>query len=95
MGMAADNERIKLRATFWNNISVGLLVAGFVVPYLAVIQKAPEIEQFLRDWLGGRLQMTGLEIYKILCAIGAFGVAICGSLYFRIKANIEIGKIQG
>jgi hypothetical protein len=37
MGKAADHERIKLRATYLNNISVGLMIAGVLVPYLAVL----------------------------------------------------------
>ena len=40
MGKVAENERIRLRAIWMNNVSVGLLVAGFVIPYLTVIQKA-------------------------------------------------------
>jgi hypothetical protein len=28
MGKAATNERVKLKATFYNNVAVGLLVAG-------------------------------------------------------------------
>ena len=36
MGRAADNERIKLEAAFYNNIGIGLFVAGAVVPYFAI-----------------------------------------------------------
>jgi amino acid permease len=37
MGKAADNERIKLNATWFNNASVGLALGGALVPYLALI----------------------------------------------------------
>ena len=94
MGKAAENERIKLRATWFNNISVGLFVAGFIVPYLALIQKAPEIEQFVRDWLGGSLHLTYLDKYKIFCAVSAFVVALLGASFFRNRADQEIQKIQ-
>ena len=40
MGKAAKNERLKLRATFCNNVAVGLLVAGGALPYFAVISRA-------------------------------------------------------
>jgi hypothetical protein len=29
MGKAASNERVKLRATFFNNLAVGLILAEF------------------------------------------------------------------
>jgi hypothetical protein len=38
MGKVADNERIKLRTTFLNNISVGCVIVGILVPYLTLIQ---------------------------------------------------------
>jgi hypothetical protein len=34
MGKAADNERVKLRATYLNNIGAGLIVGGVIVPAL-------------------------------------------------------------
>jgi len=55
MGKAADNERIKLRATWYNNVSVGLFVAGVFVPYLTLFQKLPE------HMAGDRLQLTNLS----------------------------------
>ena len=45
MGKAANNERIKLKAMYFNNISVGLLVAGALIPYLAIAQRASEIHR--------------------------------------------------
>jgi hypothetical protein len=42
MGKAADNERIKLRTTFYNNIAIGLFVAGGIIPcLLAATQEIP------------------------------------------------------
>jgi hypothetical protein len=35
MGKAAENEKLKLRATFLNNIATSFLITGFVVPYFA------------------------------------------------------------
>jgi hypothetical protein len=32
MGKAADNEQLKIKATFWNNLGVGLCVGGFFLP---------------------------------------------------------------
>jgi len=36
MGKAADNERAKLWATFYNNLAVGTALTGFIIPYLAI-----------------------------------------------------------
>jgi hypothetical protein len=35
MGKAAESEKLKLRATFLNNIATSFLITGFVVPYFA------------------------------------------------------------
>jgi len=45
MGKTADNERIRLRATFYNNLSVGCLVAGALVPYVALGRVLAELNR--------------------------------------------------
>lgn len=42
MGKAARNEQRKLQATRASNLSVGLLIAGFFVPYFTFVSKAVE-----------------------------------------------------
>jgi hypothetical protein len=39
MGKAADNEKHKLKASFYNNIAASFVVTGAVVPYLAFVFK--------------------------------------------------------
>lgn len=62
MGKAADNERIKLKATFLNNLGVGVSVAGFFIPLAALAVRTYEkplpwdvygvsIGVFLAAWL--------------------------------------------
>ena len=48
MGKAADNELIKLRATFWNNLGVALLAAGALLPQIGMYGRAAS----LRDYIG-------------------------------------------
>jgi hypothetical protein len=36
--MSRENERIKLKATFWNNLAVAAVVTGVVVPVIGVYQ---------------------------------------------------------
>jgi hypothetical protein len=33
--MSKENERIKLKATFWNNLAVAAITSGIVIPVLA------------------------------------------------------------
>ena len=33
--MSNENERIKLKATFWNNLAVAAITSGIVIPILA------------------------------------------------------------
>lgn len=42
MGKTAETEKIKLRATFLNNSAVGIVVAGIILPLLALL-RTPEI----------------------------------------------------
>ncbi|MEA2878008.1 MAG: hypothetical protein QOF14_3204 [Hyphomicrobiales bacterium] len=37
MGKVADSERIKLRAIFYNNLSVGTMIGGVVAPYITFV----------------------------------------------------------
>jgi hypothetical protein len=88
MGKAAENERIKLKATYFNNLAVGLALAGVFVPYLAFAQTWQPIHGFpaiLYDWVGDEQVHT-----KILAVL----IALSFSRWFRYKANKEIQKIQ-
>ena len=42
MGKAADNEAIKLRANYRNNLAVNVVVVGIVVPYLLLVERIVE-----------------------------------------------------
>jgi hypothetical protein len=51
MGKAAENERIKLRATFYNNVGAVLFATGCAIPFL----KLYEASGLFNAILGGRL----------------------------------------
>jgi hypothetical protein len=42
MGKSARNEVRKIRATFLNNIGVGMFITGFAVPYFAFAARTAE-----------------------------------------------------
>lgn len=62
MGKAADSERAKLRATFFNNLAVGTLVAGVLVPSLTLT-------------LNGGVYLFSEEGYRAL-AVMVFGFVV-------------------
>ena len=63
MGKAADNEAIKLRASYSNNLAVGVTAAGIIAPYLLLVQKImTEGKQLAsRKGLGSRLLSSWLS----------------------------------
>jgi hypothetical protein len=89
MGKAADNEFTKLRATWFNNISVGLVLGGIFIPTLAFVQSGPST--FFRDWLTGNFHLPDeLQVYKFTAVILAFVIArVCAR-----AASKEISNIQ-
>jgi hypothetical protein len=91
MGKVADNERIKLRATFYNNIAVGLWVAGALVPYIAIFRifQAP----FKALMLGQPLPPAA-DQYEVLFSILTLMAAGWLAMRFRRRADAEIQKIK-
>jgi len=90
MDKTAEIERIKLKALYFNNISMGLLIAGCLVPYLAFIQKAGEFV----DWLLSSRKFTFSEVIKDIMALLAMLLAFYGARYFQRAADKEISKIK-
>jgi hypothetical protein len=93
MGKAAENERIKLRATWFNNLSVGLTVAGVLVPYLALPQRFPEIGRVWEAYREGT-QIQTSDANDLLSLLAAFSVALIASIYFRFRADAEIARLK-
>ena len=60
MGKAARNERVKLDATFLNNLAVGLVLAGIFLPLFSLFRSTPdEILPFVFS-VTGVLAIAGL-----------------------------------
>jgi hypothetical protein len=90
MGKAAKVERIKLMATFLNNIAVGLVVAGALVPYLSFIS-ATAANQPLRFWITTQTAADFKRFAAIfLVMIFAFiGAGVLHYMASKILNNIE------
>ena len=93
MGKAAENEGIKLRAAWFNNASVGLTVAGFIIPGFSIIRAADNLKLF-NDWVDGRYEPTFLDGLQLIATLGIFFLVPYFAVLFRDEAKKEIAKIQ-
>jgi hypothetical protein len=84
--MSAENERIKLTATFYNNLAVGAAVTGLVVPYLSIYPKFFHAETWAPE--SGFSNVVSLET-----ALG-MGVALAVCLFCRSRANTWIRTLE-
>jgi hypothetical protein len=92
MGKAADNEAIKLRATYYNNLSVGMAIGGVLVPYLAFFQRISEIEPALIAIRNGGTDNA--DVRKLIGFFIAIAAALLISKRWRARARREIAKLQ-
>lgn len=77
MGKTASNERIKLKAAYHNNIAVGLYLGGFLIPYLAIFQKAPQVAEFIAAAVDARvISVTLPDVAYGVAVLAAFVMAI-------------------
>lgn len=82
MGKAAENEKIKLRAALWNNGAVGLVLAGSILPMLAVYPRIPELAK------------KGIDLEAFIPALIASVMAFLAAWYLHSSAIKELDKIQ-
>ncbi|MGA8714334.1 MAG: hypothetical protein WB647_15110, partial [Roseiarcus sp.] len=75
MGKAAVNERIKLRALWFNNLSVGLSLTGVLVP-LWSLPKATEYFHPIDVWLAGGSRPSSLEVVEAVLPLWIIGLAL-------------------
>jgi hypothetical protein len=97
MGKAAENERIRLKANWYNNLSVGLTLGGVLIPYLILTQKVPDFIQYLYEHRGPSDSMPGMEMIDVpraFVTLFAFFLAITGARDYRKRADQEIRKLQ-
>jgi hypothetical protein len=90
MGKTAENEKIKLRATFLNNCSVGLTVAGVILPLLGVYTRLPD---FLKR-TEGQLLPPAEDLWVIVLGLVACLVALWGAGKCHRGALKELDKLE-
>jgi len=94
MGKTADNERIKLQATYYNNISVGLYLAGCILPMLTALTKAANFGVWLDGLLQGDKVPSTIELLALAAAIIGISIAFYYARRFRNRADKELTKLQ-
>jgi hypothetical protein len=95
MGKAAGNEDHKLRATYQNNISVGLAVGGVFIPYLVLTQRVDELFTWAMDTIqNGKAVISVPAAIKLSFTVFSFFMAMYVSRMFRRLATNEIKKIK-
>lgn len=87
MGKAADNELIKLKATFFNNLAVGGIVAGVIAPAFSIYQNFAFVDQLLQGHL------TPLPENTITVAILALWFVV-GAVFSRNLAHKIIEQLR-
>jgi len=81
-------ERIKLKATFYNNVAVGLLLGGILIPYLAIVTHFADITTRLMHWSFTQTDMLAVVAYVVALFLVYFGFR-----KMRRRADDEVQKI--
>ena len=94
MGKAAFNERLKLAATYWNNISAGLMLTGLIIPYLALNYWIVDLVAWVPAWLEGQAKLSDPAIVAAISTLVATVAAYIASSLCRSFADKLLIKIQ-
>ena len=82
MGKTARNERLKIIATFYNNIAVGTLVAGILVPAITLIVSLPMLPEQTYSW------------EKIEAVLAFAAVAMMAAISVHLSARRIVASIE-
>src|ERR1700720_2663650 len=74
MGKVAKAEKLKLRASFYNNLATGFVITGYAVPYFAFMRKVWDDPAFLS--LSGFFKILTSGDIWFLTALGLWVIFI-------------------
>jgi len=94
MAKVAENERIKLRANFYNNASVSCLIAGVLLPFFTLLPKLAEFGGWTRAWMNGHAEVNENQLVFGLAIVAGMIGALYYAWSFRRQADREISKIR-
>ena len=90
MTKLSEIERIKLKAIYYNSLSVGLLMAGFFVPYLEFAQNLGTII----DRITLHSPWTFTQVADFAAAVLAIILAFTGARKLRQMADETIAELD-
>ena len=90
MGKTAANDRIRLRASFYNNLSISLLITGLLVPFLTFALRNGGILNWLHHIMDGTAPMNR-DVAREMVVVA---VTFVFALYFRRLADRTISRIE-
>jgi hypothetical protein len=83
MGKAADNERLRLRATFYNTLATACVITGLFVPYFVMLTAWGRILTFFDALMGGDwVRLRG-------GIVGLFATAVALLLGFLLRRKAD------
>ena len=91
MGKAADNERRRLQAAFFNNLSVACFVAGLFIPYFALLRGWGQLISFFQALVTG--EWTS-DVQSDALGLLAAVIALSLCYIFRRRADKIARSIQ-
>jgi hypothetical protein len=97
MGKAADNERVKLSAMFWNNLAVGAALTGVIGPGFGLLRLIADHREVVNRAID--LTATWDELKQpFILLVALFFTAVAGLYYsseFRKLADGYASRIKG
>jgi hypothetical protein len=92
VGKAPETERIKLRATWFNNVFRRPRLDWGSYPAFSIWRA--ENFLLLSNWVEGNFHPTALQVMQFVTTLGVIGFAFSFAAVFREKAEKEIAKLQ-
>jgi hypothetical protein len=89
MGKAADNERIKLQASWYNNLSVATVVASIAIPSWSI----PAIIDWSAGWRGWEASSPHDRQHLLALLIGFVGAGVFARIC-RVRADNLMATIK-
>ncbi|MGH6726988.1 MAG: hypothetical protein ACREB8_10650 [Pseudolabrys sp.] len=83
MGKVADNEKLKLRALFYNNLAAGAVVGGAILPFVNFYEQHLSLIEFFT-------KETAYHVGQVLLPIG---LALVAAGWARGRANKFISRL--
>ena len=90
MGKAADNERLRLRAMFFNTLAAACVITGLFVPYFVLLTAWGRMVAMFESLVTG----DWVRLHGLMVGLFATAVALLLGFLFRRTADKIAQSIQ-